>query len=979
MKHLSFWFLLFVIADVYAQPANFQFNNYSIEDGLSQSTVYAILKDDLGYIWIGTRDGLNRFDGINFEKFYPSPVGLNAISHRSVRALVQDSEGFIWIGTDGGGVDWLNPRTNEFSKLCDLVVQQECESDANVTSLKLVEGDLLIGTRDQGLFGYNITNNNLTHQVYVESTIWDIEENEGRIFLATSQGVLHTGEDSTTTYLEGEEVRTLKFLDEKLLIGTRGKGVFTLDISKDEFSSFSPVLAAFEISSIEKDDSGLFWIGTDEAGIFIANENGEILEQLTALQQGLRQLPGNSIRTIVEDRHGIIWIGTNSYGISNYAPNRYQFNSYSKQSTNGKLFSDIILSFAELENGNLLIGTEQSGLLLFNRNNNSFEQIEAFKNESIVALLKDSKNQIWVATDGSGLKKIENQGNLNRIKEISNLTNLSVLSLAKAPGGELLVGTYKGFNIVSDDKVVPISNVPDFLQQDRILAIEPVGEERVLLGTFSNGLVLYDGRENLFRRIENSSETVSGKERVSERVQAIYTDSDRRIWLGTYSGLSLFDLEDETFSTLTTEDGLPSDVVYGILESPDKTLWLSTNSGISNFDFNSLSFKNYSVFDGMQSNEFNGGAFFEDSNGKFYFGSVKGFVEFNPSEIIEMKSQGALIVYSMIVDGEAFNTLVENEFSLKQSQDYIEFDFSYLNFINPEKYTLEYRLSENTGAWIPIKKSRDISVSGLSSGSYAFEIRALNYEGEVVASSEPVRFYVMPPFWMRWYFILGVILVIVSATWALFKYRMHYILKEEKTRNQIARDLHDDLSATLSSISFFSEAAKRSKDEQERSVQYLEMIDKSAGEAKEKINDIIWAIDPENDDWDTFLAKCKRYASEMFESKDIRYQIDLPEGQALKMSMDFKHDVWLTFKELVNNLVRHSSATLATISIKVLQKELTIEISDNGKGITQNDFTKGNGLKNMKFRVERLDGDIILDKNVKDGTKWKVRIPIKTA
>jgi len=216
-------------------------------------------------------------------------------------------------------------------------------------------------------------------------------------------------------------------------------------------------------------------------------------------------------------------------------------------------------------------------------------------------------------------------------------------------------------------------------------------------------------------------------------------------------------------------------------------------------------------------------------------------------------------------------------------------------------------------------------------------------------------------------------LLFMVAIYVLYRYRVHYLLKEEQTRNKIAKDLHDDLSATLSSISFFSEAAKRGDADKTQS--FLGRIDESAIEAKEKINDIIWAIDPENDDWQSFLTKCKRYASEMFESKDIQYNIDIETKNDISINIEDRKDLWLIFKEIVTNLVRHSEATNANVTFKSNKNVLSLIIEDDGKGFDVEKKFKGNGLKNIRNRASSINSSSTLKIESKpdSGTKWVLK------
>lgn len=220
--------------------------------------------------------------------------------------------------------------------------------------------------------------------------------------------------------------------------------------------------------------------------------------------------------------------------------------------------------------------------------------------------------------------------------------------------------------------------------------------------------------------------------------------------------------------------------------------------------------------------------------------------------------------------------------------------------------------------------------------------------------------------------VLIIIVLIFLTMYVIYRYRIYYLLKEERTRNKIARDLHDDLSATLSSISFFSEAAKREYAYLEKPGKFLRRIDESAIEAKEKINDIIWAIEPENDDWRTFLTKCKRYAAEMFESKEIDYKIDIDVSIKVPLDIKLRQDIWLIFKEMITNIVRHSKARNAKIHINKDSGNFVMMVSDDGIGIEDPKINSGNGLSNIRFRAEKLKASVTLSTEKEKGTEWKI-------
>ncbi len=972
----SVFLFLGISTGTVAQTSEIRFNNYSIEEGLSQSTVYAILQDQLGYIWIGTRDGLNRFDQSTFLKFYPSQAGDGALSYRSIRALVSDEKGDIWIGTDGGGVDRLDPQENSFRNLCSFLNTANCPVKTNVTSLEVTDSLLYIGTRNEGAFVFNMIENSLERLSNGNSTIWDMYSIGEELWIATSSGIKLLTEEGERSFLESDEIRAIERISGgRLLFGSRDGGIYVLKRGTYEVTLFSEALKEIEISSLTEYDEQSIWVGTDQNGVYILSSDGELIHNLHSGNQSEHRLTTTSIRTIYKDKNGMMWVGTNNGGVANYYRGRYQFKDYTQENTQGLLNARVILSFNELDSGKMLVGTEQQGLFQFDPQTNLFEAVQVFSNSSIIALLKDASGKIWVATDGEGLLVLGDQENLNARRFVNGLTNESVLSLHESPTGLILAGTYKGLNVIDGYSPVNLDYAPVYLQEDRVLAIGSISDHEFLLGTFSNGLIYYNMREQTFTRYLDQEEGDSDAI-IPERVQSIYQDSEGVYWLGTYSGLSKFDTASGTFETYTTVDGLPSDVVYGILEDEEGSLWLSTNYGISEFNAHSESFTNFSLQDGLSSMEFNGGAYFAASTGEMYFGGVDGFVSFLPSQLEDTKGRGNIIIHSLNVDGVEYNALNTRDFSLKSGQDYLEVGYSYLNFINPEKYSIEYRINGLSERWVPVKSGSSLNFSGLAPGDYALEMRALDQKNQVAARSQAINLSILPPLWRRWYVILLGIGILSIAITALFRYRMFYLLKEEETRNRIARDLHDDISATLSSISFFSEAARRKQQEPEEGNEYLGLIEKSAVEAKEKINDIIWSIDPEYDDPIGLLTKCKRFAGDMFESKGISYRLDFQEEVLIPAKPEIRKDFWLIYKELINNLVRHSGAATANVLLKKEGNVLILKVQDDGKGIREEEKIKGNGIRNLQFRAGRLKGEIVHKQPEEGGTIWELMIPV---
>ncbi len=264
--------------------------------------------------------------------------------------------------------------------------------------------------------------------------------------------------------------------------------------------------------------------------------------------------------------------------------------------------------------------------------------------------------------------------------------------------------------------------------------------------------------------------------------------------------------------------------------------------------------------------------------------------------------------------------------------------------------------------------------AALPPGDYTFEVWAQAKDGTWSESPATISFIILPPWWATWWFRSVAALGMIAFLYLAYRLRLQVVLREERLRTKIARDLHDDLSATLSSISFYSEAVKRSG--VERSTRYIDQISESAREAKEKISDIIWSVDPRHDDWREFLTRCERYAADLLESRGIQHELKIEKSVSGQLRLELRQNLWLIFKELIVNLVRHAEATRAIVSMNIVKNSLVLAVSDNGKGFDRKAVAGGNGLGNVRKRVELLKGQATVESSPGAGTRWYVQGPM---
>lgn len=668
------------------------FDHISIEEGLSQSSVFTLLQDKEGFMWFGTLDGLNRYDGYEFKVFRYDAEQKSSISDNIITVLYEDSEGTLWVGTSGGGLNKFQRETETF-----VSYQHNAGDSLSIGSNKVLaifedkNKNIWVGTQNGGLNRFNPNNETFTR------------------FTRKNCGL----RSNTITSIIDDEFETI-------WVGTKN-GLYKMKQTPGGIPAFKPYfhhkdsiygISSNEINIVYKDQLGVLWIGTNNG----LNKYDPIVQSFISYQHNNNNkysLSNNVVRTVFQDKFGILWVGTDN-GLNKFDREAEKFIRYQTNLNDpNSLQNDRIWCIDQSRSGNVLwIGTD-GGADKFDRENRHFIHYHPDPNnsyslpdETVWALSKDSEGVLWVGTDGGGLSKLlqPKTGNTLWNNEIfvtfkkipgdnKSLSNNIVRTIHTDKNGNIWIGTKGGGlnkltkeqarnNDVKSAKFIQYKHEPDndnSLSNDNVYTIfEDVAgiiwigtnggglnrfdpyEEKFMhfkhnpddptslpnnyiwaihedyLGTLwvatGNGLAKFDRQTEHFTTYRHDPENVYSISSTNT-IRCIYEDKSGVLWVGTYNGLNKFNREEETFIHYKMADGLPSNMIYGILEDDEANLWLSTGHGLSKFNPLTETFKNYDVNDGLQSNEFNYGAYFKDKNGKMYFGGINGFNVFNPKQI----------------------------------------------------------------------------------------------------------------------------------------------------------------------------------------------------------------------------------------------------------------------------------------------------------------------------------------------------------
>jgi len=798
--------------DSYAQKNDIKFERISLEHGLSQSGVTCILQDNQGFMWFGTGDGLNKYDGYKFEVYRHNPSDPNSLSSNGVFSIYEDQSGILWIGTFGGGINRFDREENEFTHWVNEPGNPNSLSHDYVNSIyEDREGVLWIGTRS-GLNRLVPSDSEGSHLIFMRykhspndpnslshdyvSSIY--EDRSGVLWIGTRGGlnklVPSAGEGSPPIFiryqhdpndpnsLSNNEIMTI-YEDRSgiLWIGTEGGGLNRLDRKKETFTHWQNVpddpnsISHNEIRSIFEDQNGVLWVGTFGGGLNQFDREKEIFTHLVNEPGNPYSLSSNEILSIYGDKTGVIWIGAYAGGINRFDREKGKFEHWANEPGNtNSLSHNYVFSILEDQSGIVWIGTEGGGLNRFDREKETFTNwINDPKNpfslshNSVYSIYEDRSGTLWIGT-GGGLNKIvmSTSGGSSPTfiryqhnpKDPDSLSHNRVMSIFEDQSGVLWIGTFGGgLNRFDREKerFTHWVNEPGntfSLSNNEIISIYEDREGVLWIGT-NYGLNKFDREQNKFTHWINEPGTPNSLG--SNEVLSIYEDQSGVLWIGTIGGgLNKFDREKETFTRYKEDDGLPNDVIYGILEDNHNNLWLSTNKGLSKFNPQTETFRSYDSHDWLQINEFNQGAYHKSRSGDIFFGGTKGFISFFPDELKKNLHIPPVVITALKKFDEVVKVDISDPEEIKFSykDKFFSFEFAALDFKNPEKNQYAYMMEGFDEDWIYSGTRRFVSYTNLDPGEYIFRVKGSNNDRVWNEEGVSVKITITPPFWQTWWF-----------------------------------------------------------------------------------------------------------------------------------------------------------------------------------------------------------------------------------
>ena len=860
-------FLLHLFSSLSAQNENIKFDQIAIEQGLSQNSVFSIIQDRKGFLWFGTEDGFNMYDGYQFKVHKMDLKDPNSLSGNWVIAAYEDSKGVLWIGTESAGLNKFDQSKGIFTRYMKIPNDKNSLSDNRITSICAdAAGHLWVGTKGGGVNKYDPEKNTFIHFKNDEENPNSLSHNivnaviydpSGHLWFGTADGLnkydpaagvftRYFSDPKIPGSLSANNIRTL-YLDQRgdLWIGTDGGGLNRLDKENGIFHHYKnrpndpASISGDVVNVIYEDNSGNFWVGTDGNGLNSYDKTNNVF---TAYQHNISDpssLVNNRVYSISEDRSGVLWIGTRGGGLSKLDLQKKKFIHHHRQpGQSNTLSNNIIWTFYEDNSGALWIGS-LGGLDRFDRKTNRWtnyrhrpDNPNSLSHNYVRSIREDKLGDLWIGTDGGGVNRFNLKSGqftsyAHNPDDPSSLSHNTIRPILVDRSGTIWIGTLGGGLNEYDRKTNRFKRYlhdpgdPNSLSYNYIYSLFEDRSGRLWIGTDGGGLNYFDREKNVFVAYKHDPEDPTSIS--NNHIYSVHEDAEGILWMGTRGGgLNRFDREKQQFSHYTVKDGLPNATIYAVLADDDGNLWLSTNNGLSKFNLQQETFKNYDISDGLQNNEFNGGAYYKGKDGKLYFGGIEGFNEFLPAEIQDNPIVPPVVITdfkiankSVPIGGKIEERLIlsksitETEvITLSHKDEVFSFEFAALNYVSPEKNQYAYMLEGMDENWIELGTRRFVPYNRLPPGEYVFRVKASNSDGVWNEEGTSIFLNVTPPFWQTWWFRIILIVFVLLSVYIIYRIRVRSI--EERSR-----ELEENVKKRTKQATLLYEAGQRLSSELE--------------------------------------------------------------------------------------------------------------------------------------------------------------------
>jgi ligand-binding sensor domain-containing protein len=1003
---------------LHAQSPSYVFRHITTENGLASNDPLNIIEDNKGFIWISTTKGFQKFDGSEFVTYSHDPSDTNSLRNEGGRCILEDGEGKIWLGQWPWGFSRFDPQTGKSTIINDSAGDKYRNLRNSVNACKdnlgnvwLCSGNLItkfdIKTHQLESFPKALPEDiDFTKYMYYDSV-------KHKIWLGSyTYGICLFDPDKHILY---HRLNNPDHID--ILNFNQPVGAMLVTGTDIWVNSYSSILYKYNLET-------RIW-----QQVYLQESQDPRLGPLSKrLEKG--DLP---IDWITEDSHGNVWFAARKYGLLEYSKTENAMHLIRRTSVyeeKGDLnYNEYMAYIFEDKDSNLWLSTD-NGIFIFNPGSQKFNSAplrppgELPDTKYQVTTCIERKNgDIWVATYGGGIFVFDRSLHYKKRFASPVLQNNLVWCLLEQSDGKLIIGCQQGWLSLNDDgknqftsiqpaaiQHLTISNMVvdrenniwmalfhgiskwdikknSFTWWDHFIPFRGTwgtvtcdilvdSQNKVWAGTIDHGLQKFDPDSGKFTEIyvpdNNNTNSIA-----SVTIQSLTVIDKERLALATCDGgISIFNVRTRQFSNFNTRDGLPSNFISALLFDPPSNLWVATSQGLCIVNLTTRKITRFGTEDGIPSKDFDGlNHFCRLKNGDILAGYKGGIVRFNHSDSTVRPPPKDVIITGINVFEKkiSLDSILDNsnEARFTHDQNFISIEYvspSYLES-NPVRYF--YQLEGLDKDWVNAGERKIAYYTNLPAKTYLFKVKCERSDGVMCQDISYLKIMISPPFWQSWWFITLSILTGLLILYCLYRYRINELIRIQTIRNRISRDLHDDLGATLSSISVLSAVAKDNLEmgSREESYSLLNKINNYSREMVDKMRDIVWAINPVNDSLENLIQRLKNYSAELCNGRElfVQYLVD-DLFTNIAVPMNARKNIYLICKEAIHNAAVHSKCAEIQVLFSASSSQINVEISDNGCGFNQKEGFTGNGLVNMGSRAKEINGKLTIHSS-DSGTK----------
>jgi len=844
-KYYLFILLLLKSFTGFAQNQSFNFEHMGTHEGLSQINVLSIFQDSRGFIWVGTTDGLNRYDGYNFAIYRSDAKDNTAITGNYINDITEDKEGNLWIATLDG-LSKYDRKKESFTQYKHDYKNSESLSSNLVDKLTFdSNGNLWLATENGGLDCFSPKTNKFRHYVHSDRDANSISDNSincvfedsaHNLWVGTSTGGLNHFDPETGNFtklvnrdekgkIAGKHISCIiEGKNHHLWMGTQDDGVVEFDPGKGTFKTYrhdpnsANSVPGNNVYALGFDSHDNLWICADNGGFCIFNNQTGKFATYKYDELDNNSINGNTIHAVCKDKRGDMWLGAFSGGISLLKKTTESFTHYKHNSLANCLSNNYVLTLYEDAKKNIWVGTDGGGLNKFDPVTGKFtvfKQQQAGKtgiagNYVLTVAGDNDDGSLWIGTWGDGISVMNKDDHTiryfkNNPADPKSLSGDQVYGITQTRDKTMWIATfYNGLNSY-DKKTNTFTRYrhdagnPASISSDKLSSMFEDAQGNFWIGTFDSGFNLFDRKTNTFTSFRHDEKRNS---LINNTVQDIMQDSNGKLWLCTFGGLNLFDPATKHFTAYTKKDGLPSNLIYAAKEDNAGKIWVSSSAGLSVFNPVTKTFKNYTTEDGLQGDEFKPHSALKTREGKLYFGGINGFNSFTPGQVLNSEEFSPLVLTALQIfnkpvqiakgrwDGSPLKVNIANTkaISLSYDQSVITLQYAALDFTAADKKHYAYMLDGFDKTWNDVGSRNSATYTNLPPAKYTFKVRYQNPQGKWSPVVTSIQITVVPPFWLTWWFKLLAAVTVVGGVYAIFRYRISRVNKQKHMLEKLVKE-----------------------------------------------------------------------------------------------------------------------------------------------------------------------------------------------